>query len=84
MTSPTSPIAFIIGVGPGVGVGVAKAFVANGYKVAVGSRKPSEANTSPDWIHIPLDLSIPSSVSEAFAKVQETLGTPSVVVYNGQ
>jgi NAD(P)-dependent dehydrogenase (short-subunit alcohol dehydrogenase family) len=77
----TSPIILILGAGPNIGQSVARAFAAKGYRVAVASRKA--IGTPEDQLHIPSDFSTPSAVAAAFAKVQEALGIPSVVVYNG-
>ncbi|KAL4778428.1 putative short-chain dehydrogenase [Aspergillus varians] len=74
-------VVLILGSGPNIGQHVARAFAAKGYKVALTSRKPTE-NTSTDGIHIQSDLSDPDSVAGVFAKVKESLGIPSVVVYN--
>ena len=79
----TSPIVFILGAGPRIGTSVAKAFAAKGYKVALASRKASEANNTANEIHIQSDLTDPGTVVNAFSRVRESLGIPSVVVYNG-
>jgi NAD(P)-dependent dehydrogenase (short-subunit alcohol dehydrogenase family) len=82
--SSTSPVLLILGSGPRIGSHVARAFAAKGYKVALASRKVKEADNTADQINIPSDLSDPNSVVNAFSKVKELIGTPSVVVYNGQ
>lgn len=79
----TSPVIFILGAGPRIGASVAKAFAAKGYKVALASRKASEANNTANEIHIQSDLADPGTVVNAFSRVRESLGIPSVVVYNG-
>ena len=81
--SATSPIILILGAGPRIGISLAKTFAAKGYKVALASRKASEANDTADQIHIQSDFSDPSTVVNAFSKVKASLGIPSVVVYNG-
>ena len=81
--STTSPIILILGAGPRIGTSVAKAFAAKGYKVALASRKASEANNTADRIHIQSDFADPSTVVNAFSEVKASLGIPSVVVYNG-
>ncbi|PMD23843.1 putative short-chain dehydrogenase [Hyaloscypha hepaticicola] len=80
--SSTSPVLLILGSGPRIGSHVARAFAAKGYKVALASRKVKEADNTADQINIPSDLSDPNSVVNAFSKVKELIGTPSVVVYN--
>jgi len=81
--SATSPIILILGAGPRIGTSVAKAFAAKGYKVALTSRKASEAKNNANEIHIQIDLADPTTVVNAFSKVKATFGVPSVVVYNG-
>ncbi|OAA61777.1 NAD(P)-binding domain protein [Niveomyces insectorum RCEF 264] len=79
----TSPVILILGSGPNVGHHVARAFAAKGYKVALASRgvKDEDAKNA-DQIRISADLSDPLSVKGIFSKVEASLGTPSVVVYN--
>lgn len=79
----TSPVIFILGAGSRIGASVAKAFAAKGYKVALASRKASEANNTANEIHIQSDLADPGTVVNAFSQVRASLGIPSVVVYNG-
>ena len=81
--SNTSPIVFILGAGPRIGTSIAKTFAAKGYKVALASRKASEANNTANEIHIQTDLSDPGALVNAFSQVKAALGIPSVVVYNG-
>lgn len=81
--STTSPIILILGAGPRIGTSVAKAFAAKGYKVALASRKASEANNTANEIHIQSDFADPGTVVNAFSQVKASLGIPSVVVYNG-
>lgn len=79
-----SPIVLILGAGANIGQGVAKAFAAKSYRVALSSRKAPTVNFTPDQVHIPSDLSDLESVTRVFSKVKELLGdVPSVVVYNG-
>lgn len=79
----TSPVIFILGAGSRIGASVAKAFAAKGYKVALASRKASEANNTANEIYIQSDLADPGTVVNAFSQVKASLGIPSVVVYNG-
>lgn len=79
----SSPVILILGAGPNIGQHVAQAFAAKGYKVALASRTAKEESTE-DGINISSDLSDPESVVNLFSKVKESLGLPSVVVYNGQ
>ena len=81
--STTSPVIFILGAGPRIGLSIAKAFTAKGYKVALASRKASETNNTANEIHVQADLAHPDTLVNAFSKVKAALGVPSVVVYNG-
>lgn len=80
----TSPIVLILGAGPKVGWPAAKAFASQGYKVAVAARSLKEADSTEDQLHIRSDFANPDDVVNAFTKVKEALGIPSVVVYNGE
>ena len=79
----SSPIILILGAGPRIGASIAKAFAAKGYSVALASRKASQANSTANEIHIPTDFADPGTIAHAFTQVKESLGIPSVVVYNG-
>jgi len=78
----TSPIILILGAGPNIGRGVARAFAAKGYKVALASRRAKEAHNTGNEIHIPSDFSNPNAIVDVFSTVKASLGIPSVVVYN--
>jgi NAD(P)-dependent dehydrogenase (short-subunit alcohol dehydrogenase family) len=77
-------VALVLGSGPNVGLHVSRAFAAKGYKVALASRSSKTEESASDLVHFQVDLSDPSSVPELFTKVKDSLGTPSVVVYNGK
>ncbi|KAJ5248773.1 hypothetical protein N7468_000224 [Penicillium chermesinum] len=77
-----SPVIFILGAGPNIGQSVANEFASKGYRVALAARKLKEEDSTAQELHLPIDLSKPSAIAAAFAKVKEQLGAPSVVVYN--
>ena len=81
--STTSSIILILGAGPRIGTSLAKTFAAKGYKVALASRKASEANNTTNEVHIQSDFADPSTIPKVFSQVKAALGIPSVVVYNG-
>ena len=81
--SSNSPVALILGAGANIGHHVAFAFAAKGYKIALAARSLKENDSTSDQLNIPSDFSDPESVIKAFATVEEKLGLPSVVVYNG-
>ncbi|CRG89982.1 hypothetical protein PISL3812_07022 [Talaromyces islandicus] len=78
----SSPVVLILGAGSNVGQHAARAFAAKNYKIALVARKLKEEESTPNQLHIPGDLTNPNSVVDAFAKVKEVFGLPSVVVYN--
>jgi NAD(P)-dependent dehydrogenase (short-subunit alcohol dehydrogenase family) len=80
----TSKIVLILGAGANIGQGVARAFASQGYKVASTSRSAKNADESFEGVHIAADLSDPESVAGVFSQVKNSLGVPSVVVYNGK
>ncbi|KAF2818405.1 putative short-chain dehydrogenase [Ophiobolus disseminans] len=75
-------VALILGAGPNVGQHLSRALAIKGYKVALASRSGRQDDSAPGQTSFQVDLSDPSTVAELFAKVKETLGIPSVVVYN--
>jgi NAD(P)-dependent dehydrogenase (short-subunit alcohol dehydrogenase family) len=63
---------------------LATKFVANGVKVALGSRSGIIDNP-PGSIKVKVDVTKPAEVSAAFAKSESEFGAPvNIVVYNGQ
>jgi len=84
MTS--SAVILILGAGPRVGSGIARKFAAQGFKVAVASRRVANDSISPEgYLQVTVDLSQPSSVPQAFEIVKSRFGVPpNVVVYNGK
>ena len=76
-----SPTAFIVGAGGHIGLAVANKLKQEGFKVAVGSRKPLQKE---GLVPITVDVSNTDSIVKAFAEVKQKLGAaPSVVVFNG-
>lgn len=80
----TSPVILILGAGPNIGQAVAQTFASKGYKVALASRSLKEADSTDNQLNITSDFSKPDDVVNAFARVKQVLGIPSVVVYNGK
>ena len=76
-------VVLILGSGPNIGLSVSRAFTAKGYKVVLASRSVKAEDNNEEQINFQVDLSNPPTVSELFTKVKETVGIPSVVVYNG-
>lgn len=80
----TSPVILILGAGPNIGQGVARAFAAKGYRVALASRSLQEADSTPEQLNIKSDFANTDDVVHAFTRTKKELGIPSVVVYNGK
>ncbi|KAJ7099379.1 hypothetical protein B0H15DRAFT_944788 [Mycena belliarum] len=79
----SSLTAFVIGAGTNVGMHVAAAFKAKGYRVALASRNPDvDALKKEGYFPVALDVQNIGSVQGAFAAVNKELGPPSVVVFN--
>lgn len=79
-----SPIVLILGAGSNVGQAVARKFASQGYRVALAARSLKEADSTDSQLNIPSDFSKTDDIVNAFAKVKEVFGIPSVVVYNGK
>lgn len=80
----TSPVILILGAGPNIGQTVAKTFASKGFKVALAARSLREADSTENQLNITSDFANPDDVVNAFIKVKQVLGIPSVVVYNGK
>ncbi|KAH1792065.1 hypothetical protein KXV95_003972 [Aspergillus fumigatus] len=78
-----SKVVFILGAGPRIGISVAKRFLKDGYKVAIGRRNPRSLQDPElkDMYSVAADLSQPSSVASAFKEVSENLGIPQLMPY---
>lgn len=75
-----SKVVFILGSGPRIGTAVAKRFLQEGYKVAIGKRTTDAVLEG--VLTVKLDVASNESVAQAFREVEEKLGFPNVVVYN--
>lgn len=78
-----SLVVLILGSGPRVGAAVASTFASAGYKVAIASRKGTNAKNELGYFSLKADLTKPETVPLLFDEVKKEFGTaPSVVVYN--
>ncbi|KAL6897437.1 hypothetical protein GGI43DRAFT_428605 [Trichoderma evansii] len=80
--STNSPVVLILGAGPNVGQAVARLFASKGYKVGLAARSLKEVDSTDNQLNISSDFSKIDDMVNAFAKVKEAFGIPSVVVYN--
>ncbi len=77
--------AFIVGAGGGLSASLARAFYAEGLKVALGARDTDKLGPlrSALGAHtVRCDAAQPDSVATAFADVERALGAPDVVIFN--
>lgn len=85
-----SPVCIIVGYGPGVAHGIAQAFAAEGFQLALLSRHPDNHRELLDGLleqriqaqAFATDASQPASVAKALALASSTLGEPEVLIYN--
>ena len=77
--------ALIVGTGSGISAAFARALAADGYRVALASRKADKLAALADGIGavtIPADATQADSVAQLFAEVDRQLGRLDVVLYN--
>lgn len=78
-----SRVVLVTGGTRGIGLACAKAFVANGDRVAVTYRStPPSADVTTDMLSIECDVTDPDQVDTTFARVEEQLGPVEVLVSN--
>lgn len=81
----SKPVILILGYGPNIGHAIASRFAAQGYRVAIAARSLQDGIVNEaGWMQLYVDLSFPETVPAVFSKVTESIGIPSVVVYNGR
>ncbi|MEZ4380733.1 MAG: SDR family NAD(P)-dependent oxidoreductase [Nannocystaceae bacterium] len=89
MTEQATKLCAIVGVGPGLGLAIARRFAREGYTLALVARDPERlrehagalaATTAVDVFAA--DAADPEAVAAAFAAIRERLGDPDVLVYN--
>ncbi|TVY20865.1 Short chain dehydrogenase 1, partial [Lachnellula arida] len=79
----STPVLLVLGAGPKIGLSVANAFAAKGYKVALAARSLEEGVGADGYLRLKIDLAKTEEIQKVFTQVKEKLGVPSVVVYNG-
>ncbi len=85
-----SKTCLVAGVGPGVGVSVAKAFAAKGYAIAMMARSADALEEYKRGIEslgqkalcLPTDLMDFASVTRSYAQLEASFGTADLIVYN--
>jgi short-subunit dehydrogenase len=84
------PVCVVVGVGPGIGLAVAKKFAKEKYTVVMLARRQSALSKyiqtlnemGADGYAYPADASDENNLSGVFAQVQNEIGTVNVLVYN--
>ncbi len=85
MTRPTFQTALIVGAGAGLSGSLARLFAGQGLKVALASRQPdrlADLATETGAKSFACDVSQADQVETLFAKVEDAVGVPDLVVFN--
>lgn len=80
---PHAGIILILGAGPNVGNSVASLFAQNKFKVALVGRSLVNGFSEDGYLEISADLADDASIPSIFQTVEQRLGMPNIVVYNG-
>jgi NAD(P)-dependent dehydrogenase (short-subunit alcohol dehydrogenase family) len=83
MAALQQKVLFIVGGGPRIGQAVAKKFLNQGYKVAIGRRHTEKVDLD-GALPVYVDVTKPETIEKAFTEVESKLGVPTAVVYNGE
>lgn len=83
-------VAAVLGVGPGLGVAIARRFASEGFAVGLMARREESLSAVREEIEgkggetlaVSTDATDAASVASAFEEVRESLGAPEVFVYN--
>jgi NAD(P)-dependent dehydrogenase (short-subunit alcohol dehydrogenase family) len=77
--------ALIVGTGSGLSASLARLFAAEGMSIALAARHPEKLNSLSEEtgaVHFACDATNSVQVNQLFQDVEQTLGVPTVVVYN--
>ncbi len=87
MTPQDKPVALVTGANKGIGLQIAKELVGHGLTVLVGSRDLANGEAAaqgigPDAVALQLDVTSPTSVAAAAARIRNEFGRLDVLVNN--
>jgi NAD(P)-dependent dehydrogenase (short-subunit alcohol dehydrogenase family) len=90
IASSNRPICALVGVGPGIGISLARKFGHEGCELALIARgadvlAENVAALNSDGIAaqaFPADVTNPDSLDRAFVAINESLGAPAILLYN--
>ena len=87
MATMSTDVAVVAGVGPGLGMALARRFRRGGARVALLARRPDRlagfAETDPEGLRpYACDATDPTQVGDTFARIEAELGAPDCVVFN--
>ena len=81
MADDVGRVAFVTGGSRGIGLASAKALLARGHTVVIGSRsKPEDMVDGLTWVQC--DITETASVDAAFDEIEASVGAPAIVVAN--
>lgn len=83
-------VAAVLGVGPGLGVAIARRFAREGFEIGLMARSKESLSVAREEVEgaggtalgVQTDATDPASVSQAFGEIRKGLGDPEVFVYN--
>jgi NAD(P)-dependent dehydrogenase (short-subunit alcohol dehydrogenase family) len=78
-------VAVIAGVGPGLGLALARRFAREGYRLALMARRQERLDALAATLAalpVACDLADPAAVASAFERVDRELGLPGCVIFN--
>jgi len=78
----SAPVLLVLGPGPKIGPFVTHAFAAKGYKIALTARSVEASVDEDGYLRPKIDLRNTTEIQKVLAKVRETFGIPTVIVFN--
>jgi NAD(P)-dependent dehydrogenase (short-subunit alcohol dehydrogenase family) len=87
MTTPSQPVAVIVGFGAGNGTGIAHAFAEAGFALSLISRNPTKYDEAIRPLHAPgrtvhAFAADADALTGALNQSERALGIPAVLIYN--